>query len=133
MSRYKIPLLVGVAIGSIVALLSGGSFLEWTLPGGLPVGNALVVAALCSLAGAAMALSREGTFARYFAVASLIAAAAWLPVSISLAGNLALNFSGSRGQAWIWFSVATVALVLTALAGATIDHLIRRRSQARLH
>ena len=125
----SIVLLVVVALASIAALFSGGSFLEAALPGGLPVGNALVVIALSSLACAAIALSPPGTFARYVSVASLVAAAAWLPVSIALAGNLELNFSDAGWDAWVALSLATVALVFVAMGWAAIDHLIKRRSQ----
>jgi hypothetical protein len=129
MYRYTIALLVVVALASFAALFSGGAFLEAALPGGLPVGNALVVIALCSLACAAIAISRPGTLVRYVSVASLVAAAAWLPVSIGLAGNLNLNFSDSWWDVWVALSLSTVALVFVAIAWATIDHLIGRHSQ----
>ena len=127
MSERKIPVLAVFAIGSIAALISGGPFLEAPLLEGLPVGNVLTVAALCSSACAAIAISRPGTVVRYFSVASLIVASAWLPASISLAGNLALNFSGLRGQIWVWLCLGTVVVVFVAVVWATIDHLIRRR------
>lgn len=126
MPRSAIPVLVLVAFGSMAALLSGGSFLETPLPGGLPAGNLLAAVALCSLALAAVGLSRAGTMLRYLSVASLVAASAWLPVSIALAGNLALNFDGFRGQLWIWLSLAVVVLVLLAAVGTSTDRVIRR-------
>lgn len=127
MAKHKVAILFVIAIGSIAALVSGGSFLETPLPGGLPVGNILVAGVLCPLAGAAIVLSRPSTVLRYFSIASLVAACAWLPVSIGLAGNLTLNFTGFRGEIWICLSWATNILVLLAVAWATIDHLIRRR------
>lgn len=127
MRKHKILILVVMAAGSIAALISGGSFLEVPLPGGLPVGNILAVCVLCSSAGAAIGLSRPSTMLRYFSVGSLIAASAWLPVSIGLAGNLMLNFSGDRGRVWIWLSSVIIAGVFLSLAWAAIDHLIRQR------
>ena len=117
-------MLVGVA--SMVALVSGGAFLELALPGGLPIGNALAAVALCAPAAAAVALSRPATVLRLFSLASLSVACAWLPVSIGLAGNLALNFSGARGQAWIWMSVAAISCALVALAWALADRFFDR-------
>lgn len=119
--------LVFVAVASTAALMSGESFLEVPLPGGLPAGNLLAAIALCSLAVAAVGLSRPGTLLWHLSITSLLAASAWLPVSIALAGNLALNFDGFRGQLWIWMSLAVIALVLLAALAAAIDRLVRKR------
>lgn len=127
MFERKIPVLVMLATGSIAALFSGGSFLEVPLFGVLPVGNVLAAGALCSSAGVAVGLSYPATVLRYCSVAALVAASAWLPVSIALAGNFTLNFSGLRGQIWICLSLATIVIVLLVVAWATIDRLIRRR------
>ncbi len=123
----RVPILVVLSIGSIAVLLSGGSFLEASLVGGLPVGNVVATAALCFPACVAIGLTRSRTTVRYFSVAGFIAAFAWLPVSIGLAGNLTLNFSGLRGQIWVWSSLTTIGIILISLAWATVDHLIRRR------
>lgn len=127
----SVPLWLILATGSLAALVSGSAFLEAPLPGGLPVGNLLAALTCSALAATAVGLSRPGTVVRHFSVVSLVTALAWLPVSIGLAGNAALNFSGVRGQAWLWLSLATAVLVVLALAGATIDRVLARRLRKR--
>lgn len=56
----------------------------------------------------------------------LCAAIAWLPLSIALAGNLALNFNGGRGLAWIAMTLATTLCALLALLVATMRAMIDR-------
>ena len=97
MPRIVVSLLLVVAAFAVLSLVSGASYLENMLPGGLPVGNALTAIGLCAAAGSAVGLSARRTTLRMVSVASLIGAAAWLPVSIALAGNLTLNFHGGRG------------------------------------
>lgn len=46
-----------------------------------------------------------------------------LPISLGLAGNLFLNFSGIRGDIWIWLSLATAIFASVALVWAAIDRL----------
>ena len=120
MSRTITAALLAVTALSVFSLASGASFLEAPLPGGLPVGNALTALGLCAAAGAAVAISGRGTVARILAAVALVAAVAWLPVSIALAGNLTLDFRGGRGDAWIALSGATVALVVLVLVWTLI-------------
>ena len=118
---------------AVTSLASGAGFLGAPLPGGLPLGNALAALGLCAAAGAAIGLGRAGTMRRAVAIVALLAAGAWLPVSVVLAGNLALNFSGGRGQAWMAISLATVLLVAISLAWALVAALLsvcRRRRTA---
>lgn len=122
-AKRKIPVVTALSTASIAALISGGAILSVPLPGGLPLGNLLSIFPFCFPALLAVWLSRPGTSARHFSAASLIAAAAWLPVSIGLARNLNLNFSGIRGEVWVWLSVGTAALAAAALTWATIDCL----------
>lgn len=120
--------LLAVAVFSILSLVRGAAYLETPLPGGLPIGNALAAVGFCAVAGTAVALSARGTAQRIMSLASLLAAAAWLPVSIALAGNLALNFGGGRGLIWLVYSLVVAAgafvVLLWALAAAA---LARRR------
>jgi hypothetical protein len=121
--------LLAIAALTVVALASGATYLEAMLPGGLPLGNALAALGLCAVGGAAVALSAQETALRTMAVASLIAAAAWLPVSIVLAGNLALNFGGERGLAWVILSLGIVVLLLISFIwtlGAALFGIYRR-------
>jgi hypothetical protein len=57
---------------------------------------------------------------------------AWLPISIALAGNLALNFTSWRGSAWLGFSLVVHFAVLGTLAWALVGRLLamRRRTNA---
>ena len=115
-----------ITVASVTALLLGGAILEVPLPGGLPIGNLVTACTLCAPAGAAVALSPAKTLVRYFSLASLLAACAWLPVSIALAGNLALNFQGARGEMWFAFTSVTFVAVYCSLAWAVIVRLVIR-------
>lgn len=128
MSVFKILLLVVLTIASIAALFSGASFLNAPLVGGLPIGNAISSLVFVFPALVAVGLSRPNSAVRYVSIFSLVAAVVWLPVSIGLAGNLSLNFSGLRGDIWIWMTAVTAALILIAPLWATIDCLVMRRS-----
>lgn len=125
------PALLAIAAFALGSLLSGAPWLEATLPGGLPAGNALAALALCALAGAAVAMGRRGTAPWTLSVAALAAASAWLPLSIVLAGNLALNFDDGRGDAWVLLSLVVLALVLCSLVCALVAALRRRRRSGR--
>jgi hypothetical protein len=63
-------------------------------------------------------------------IASLAASAAWLPVSIVLAGNLTLNFSGWRGSVWIAFTVAVVVSAFFSFVLALLASLLSLRRRA---
>ena len=123
-------LLLAIAVFCILSLVLGASYLEIPLPGGLPIGNALSAIGPCAAAATAVVLSPRRTALRLLAVTALLAAAAWLPVSIALAGNLALNFHGGRGEAWLAFSAIVAALVFLALGWALIAALLARRQRA---
>lgn len=128
-TQIVVALLLTAAF-AVASLASGAAFLDAPLPGGLPLGNALAALGLCAAAGAAIGLGGAGTLRRAVAIAALLSAAAWLPTSVMLAGNLALNFGGGRGQAWMAISLATVLLVAISLAWAVIAALLslcRRR------
>ncbi|MBW8311437.1 MAG: hypothetical protein K0M64_05320 [Rhizobium sp.] len=128
MKRFALPLLAlaGLSIGT---LASGSGLAEHLLPGGLPLGNLLMATALSALSGAAWALSPCGSARRRFAGLSLAASLLWLPASALLAGNLALNFSGTRGAAWLAGSVAVMVAVLIALAWAMAGFAFDRLRQ----
>ena len=116
-------LAASAAIGS---LLSGVRWLEFLLPGGLPLGNLLAVVALVAPAGAAVVLSAPASGARTFAWVAAGLAAAWLPASAILAGNLALNFRGEGWDAWLAMSAAIALATLVALASAAAQHVLPR-------
>lgn len=119
-------LLVAVAALSCGVLLSGPALAEYPLPGGLPLGNLLMALCLCGLSGAAWLLSAGSPAQRRFAAMALLASLLWLPGSALLAGNLALNFSGTRGTAWLLGSVAVMAAALVAFAWAMVGCAVHR-------
>ncbi|MGD9388092.1 MAG: hypothetical protein PVI87_07675 [Gammaproteobacteria bacterium] len=110
----------------VLALVNSWPLLLWRLPGGLPLGNALVALALCAPAAAALLLSPPGTLGRKLALVALFIAIAWLPVSVLLAGNLNLNFSGDRGHTWEVFTAVTALLAIVAIAWAVAQLAWRR-------
>jgi hypothetical protein len=120
----KLTALVLFALAAICigVLVFGASYSERALPGGLPLGNVLASIGLCSFAGTAFYLSPVASIRRRISGVVLLAAILWLPISIALAGNLALNFSGFRGTVWMIISYATAIAVLgsltLAIAGA---------------
>ena len=128
--KYIISLPLMVAMFATYSLVSGAAYLESLLPGELPFGNALTAIGLCSAAGAAIGLSQPGTILRAVSAASFVAAVLWLPLSIALAGNLALVFNGGRGVAWVWINIGTVSAVSFSLALALCSLLVSRVRRA---
>jgi hypothetical protein len=124
--------LLAIAVVSVASLVSGAGYLEVVLPGGLPAGNAVAALGLVSAAGVPVLLSAPRSALRAAALITLGAAAAWLPASIALAGNLALNFTGWRGSTWLGFSLVIHLTVLCTLAWALVGRLLimRRRASA---
>lgn len=118
-----ITLLLLSPLAWIVAMSVGPGWAEWALPGGLPLGNLSAALALLGWPAAAALLARPGSAARRFALIALALALAWLPVSATLAGNLALNFSGQRGTAWAVITLGVVAGGLVALAWSALHRL----------
>lgn len=111
--------LAAIAASAFALLLSGHPANEYPLPGGLPLGNLLVATGGVAIAAAAWALHPAP---RGLARAALLAALAWLPLSVLLAGNLALNFRDGRGSAWLALSLATAAVCVASLVAAVFRH-----------
>jgi hypothetical protein len=118
MSKLIVLILLAVAVLALGWLVTGAGELEQVLPGGMPVGNALTAIALIAPALAAVLLSRTGSRCRQMAKLALAGAISWLPLSIALAGNVQLNFTGSRGSAWLVLSLLTLVAVMGSLAWA---------------
>lgn len=129
-SVWPIVLLLAVAAFATVSLVRGASYLGFVLPGGLPFGNALAAIGQCALAGAAVLLATRGTWRRRLALIALIAAIAWLPVSMLLAGNASLNFSGVRGTVWLWFTLVTLVLAFAVLLWNLVCAMLSRAFHA---
>ena len=107
----------------VVALPSGAGWLEWPLPGGLPLGNLFAAMTMASWPAASALLATPRSAARRFAGLALLSAFAWLPASALLAGNLALNFSGERGTAWFALTLAVLAAGVISLAWSALHRL----------
>lgn len=112
--------MIAAALAAAWGLLSGQGWLDAVLPGGLPAGNAVAALALWLLAGAGLLASRARSRGRAWAWCAFAAALAWLPLSIAMAGNLALNFRGERGEAWLLLSLGVFAMSGVSLAWAMV-------------
>jgi hypothetical protein len=128
---FGIGALLSWAPLALAALVSGRDWLTHDLPGGLPLGNLLAASILCAPALVGWLAARPRTRQRLWATMTLVAALAWLPVSMLLAGNVALNFSGERGAAWLGFSAVVVIAVGVSLAWALFAGLRRRHRALR--
>lgn len=128
MRRLAIAALVLLPFGWISLLAGRYEILEGNLPGGLPVGNLLSAITFAVWPAAAVLIARPGSLARRFAQGALALALAWLPVSLLLAGNLGLNFEGTRGTLWMGLTVLTLAAGAAALACSAIHRLLRRKT-----
>ncbi|WP_457000006.1 hypothetical protein [Luteimonas sp. A534] len=119
-----VSVLVAFVAFVVLSLVRGAPYLETPLLGGLPLGNGLVALGLCALAGLALVHSIRGSALRVASLVSLLGAVLWLPVSVALAGNPQLNFSGGRGSIWLVLSVAVFAgscsTLLWALGAAAL-------------
>jgi len=120
MQKMIVVIVLAIAAFALLSLASGASYLETMLPGGLPLGNVLSALGLCAIAGAAFLISARRTALGVVSVTSLIAAVTWLPVSIVLAGNLQLNFSGWRGSAWLAYTSVVAVVALCSLIWALV-------------
>lgn len=133
MRRWRVAALLALAGFAFGSLVLGAPYLELPLPGGMPAGNVLAAMGLCSTAGASVLMVRRQRILRLLAIASLAGAALWLPVSVALAGNLALVFNGARGDAWTMLSLATLVAVLGSLTlacAATVWRLVKSERPA---
>ena len=119
--------MIALAFLAVVLLVAGWGGLEARLPGGLPVGNLLSALSMILAAGAAVVLSHRQTWVRRYAVAALLLATAWLPLSIALAGNADLNFNEDTATAWFALTATTLVLSFSALPLAMASLFLGRR------
>ena len=130
MKAMIVATLLAVAALAVLSLASGTNHLEAALPGGLPLGNFLSALAPSAIAAAAVLLSFPRTALWVVSWTSLVAAIAWLPGSIFLAGNLELNFSGWRGSVWLVYTIAVAVLALGSFVWALVASLLALRRRA---
>lgn len=122
---------IAVAAFAAGSLFSGAPYLEHPLPGGLPLGNALTAAGLVALTVPAVLSSRARSAPRWASMVPLLLALAWLPVSVALAGNLALVFANGRGDTWIGLTACTAVAALGSLLLALLVSIARRLKRER--
>ncbi len=120
MTKSSIFILLAIALFAALSLIFGAPYLDAKLVGGLPVGNVLTAIGMCAGSCAAIGLSTRGSALRSVSVMAFVLAAAWLPLSIALAGNLDLNFSGAQGDIWILCTLSILTSVLAALLWAVV-------------
>lgn len=94
------------------SLASGGAWLSATFLDAVPIpaGNLVAAVLYISLGALAVFATSSGTVARAIGWLLLAAAVLWLPVSIWLAGNVNLNFTGSDWRSEVWTYYTVVAL-----------------------
>ena len=127
MTRITVTGLVAIALFAFGSLIAGAVYLEWLLPGGLPIGNALTAIGLSASALAAFGASQPNTIPRWCSIVSLVLSVAWLPISVGLAGNLSLNFGDKYGPIWVKLSLVTLVFALISLTYATLRMLLAKR------
>lgn len=115
-------------IGSAALLVSGHPLLNWP-DNGLPLGTLLAGVMVASLGALPLALARPGGWASRIARAGFALSVAWLPISLMLAGNLRLNFSGGwRSDAATWLGMALLLALAVAGIAALASLLTPRRA-----
>lgn len=131
MARITVVWLIAFTLFAFGSVFAGAAYLEWSLPGGLPFGNALTAAGFSSAGGAAFIASNSGSFLRRFSEITLILAITWLPISIWLAGNLSLNFNGVNGSLWVGLSLLTFVFSLISMIWAIVRAMSNKDARGR--
>ena len=126
MTGIIVLILLTIVLFTFVSLVKGAAYLVWLLPGGLPFGNALTATGLTSAAVVALVLGKPESVLRWIAIVSIVLSVLWLPMSVGLAGNLSLNFDGTNGSAWRYYTLVTFVFVLTSMLLAIAQSLMDR-------
>lgn len=126
MTRIVVLILLTIVLFTFVSLVKGAAYLVWLLPGGLPFGNVLTATGLTSAAVLALVLSKPESVLRWIAIVSIVLSVLWLPMSVGLAGNLSLNFDGTNGSAWRYYTLVTFVFVLMSMLLAIAQSLMDR-------
>lgn len=126
MTRIVVLILLTIVLFTFVSLVKGAAYLVWLLPGGLPFGNVLTATGLTSAAVVALVLSKPESVLRWIAIVSIVLSVLWLPMSVGLAGNLSLNFDGTNGSAWRYYTLVTFVFVLMSMLLAIAQSLMDR-------
>ena len=126
MTRIVVLILLTIVLFTFVSLVKVAAYLVWLLPGGLPFGNVLTATGLTSAAVVALVLSKPESVLRWIAIVSIVLSVLWLPKSVGLAGNLSLNFDGTNGSAWRYYTLVTFVFVLMSMLLAIAQSLMDR-------
>ena len=117
-------LLLGCTL--MAAFLLGADVLDQALPFGLNAGVAAAALSLVLVAAGPACLAGPGTPFRRLSQVALVAALAWLPVSILLAGGPQLSYSGWRSVAWLVLTGFVLLSVLVSWGGVLLAQARRR-------
>jgi hypothetical protein len=126
----SIVALAAIVVGVVAALATGAELLLWELPGGMALGNPLAAFGNVALAGIGYLLA-GGRVTRRLGLTAIVLAVSWYPVSIAMAGNANLNFSGGLFGYWLYWTGAVIAVAslsaLASLSGKLLQRLRRTR------
>lgn len=130
--RTAVGILVCLAIAGVAGwlLFSGSELLDVALPFDFPAGNIAAAVMLAGLAAIPVLASVPGSRLRAVAKATLVAAIAWLPVSMAIAGGMQLHYSGWQSWLWITYTLALLLAVPVVFVWAIVAALLQRRRRA---
>ncbi len=122
-----IPVCLAIAGVAGWLLFSGSELLDVELPFDFPAGNIAAAVMLVGLAAIPVLSSMPGSRLRAVAKATLVAAIAWLPVSMAIAGGMQLSYSGWQSWAWMIYTLALLLAAPVVLGWAIVAALLQRR------
>lgn len=130
MKSAALVICVAVAIAAGWLLFSGSELLDVALPFDFPAGNIAAAVVIVAIAAIPVVSSATGSRLRNFAKVALVAAIAWLPLSMAIAGGMQLHYSG--WQAWLWMAyTCAVLLAMPILLGwSIVAAVLHRRGRA---
>jgi hypothetical protein len=114
-------------IGSAAFLVSGHPSLNWP-EDGLPLGTIAAGVLVTGLGALPLAIAPRPGFAQTLGRGLFLLAAAWLPVSLMLAGNWRLNFESGPRSEW---ALALSALTLAAIVAGGVLSVAARLASLR--
>lgn len=112
MRRSLSMLLLLAAFAVLAAFLLGADAIDREFAYGIDAGVLAAAVSLVGIASAALLWSEPNARPRLLPRLSLLAAAAWLPASILLAGGTRLHYSGWRSGAWLALTAAILAMIV---------------------
>lgn len=121
---------LAIAITAGWLLFSGSDLLDVELPFSFPAGNIAAAVMLVALAAVPVLSSPPGSRLRAIAKATFVAAIAWLPVSMAIAGGMQLHYSGWQSWVWIAYTLALMLAVPIVLGWTIVATLLQRRRRA---